>query len=72
MLSLQNGVVISRASPYGGGVVDRTDDTFDAAAVAAGKAAVYAVKQEPASSLGIVPHKGHDSHEGSFLHCFSY
>ncbi|XP_022719001.1 probable UDP-N-acetylglucosamine--peptide N-acetylglucosaminyltransferase SEC isoform X2 [Durio zibethinus] len=63
MLLLQNGVGISRASPYGGGIVDRTDDTYDAEAVAAGKAAVYAVKQEPASSLDIVPRKGHDSHE---------
>ncbi|XWS57791.1 hypothetical protein CRYUN_Cryun09bG0203600 [Craigia yunnanensis] len=63
MLSFQNGVGISRAGPYGTGVVDRTDDTSDVAAVAAGQPAVYAVKPEPASSLGIVPHKRHDSHE---------
>ncbi|XP_021281600.1 probable UDP-N-acetylglucosamine--peptide N-acetylglucosaminyltransferase SEC [Herrania umbratica] len=66
MLSLQNGVGISRAAPYGSGVIDRADDTTAsaaAAAAAAGKAAVYAVKPERASSLGIVPHKGHDSHE---------
>ncbi|XVF30952.1 hypothetical protein REPUB_Repub16aG0103500 [Reevesia pubescens] len=63
MLSLQNGVGISKAAPYSGGVFDRTDDSSDAAVVAAGKAAVYAVKQEPASSLGIVPHEAHDSHE---------
>ncbi|XP_022742039.1 probable UDP-N-acetylglucosamine--peptide N-acetylglucosaminyltransferase SEC isoform X1 [Durio zibethinus] len=63
MLSMQNGVGISRAAPYGTGVVDRSNDTSNAEAVAAGKAAVYAVKPEPASSLGIVLHKGHDSHE---------
>ncbi|KAK6232888.1 hypothetical protein SCA6_002961 [Theobroma cacao] len=65
MLSLQNGVGISRAAPYGFGVIDRADETTAsaAAAAAAGKAAAYAVKPEPASSFGIVPHKGHDSHE---------
>lgn len=70
MLSLQNGVGISRAAPYGVGVFDRADETSDAAAVAAGKSAVYVVKQEPASSFSIVPHNGHDSHEGSYLHFF--
>ncbi|XVF42387.1 hypothetical protein PTKIN_Ptkin01aG0358100 [Pterospermum kingtungense] len=64
MLSLQNGVGISRVASYGAGaLVDRTDDPFDASAEAAGKSAVYAVKAEPASSLGIVPHRAHDSHE---------
>ncbi|KAK8520144.1 hypothetical protein V6N13_031391 [Hibiscus sabdariffa] len=63
MLSLQSGVGISRAAPYGVGVADRADDTSVASLVAAGKSAVYAVKQEPSSSIGIVPHSGHDSHE---------
>ncbi|OMO84608.1 Tetratricopeptide TPR-1 [Corchorus capsularis] len=59
MLSLQNGVGSTRAAPYGGGLVDRADET----AAAAVKGVVYSVKQEPASSLGIVPQKGHDAHE---------
>ncbi|XVE90063.1 hypothetical protein DITRI_Ditri20bG0046800 [Diplodiscus trichospermus] len=63
MLSLQNGVGISRSVSYGSGVVDRTDDTFDGASMTSGKAAGYAVRPESSSSLGIVRHKGHDSHE---------
>ncbi|KAK8545493.1 hypothetical protein V6N13_066771 [Hibiscus sabdariffa] len=63
MLSFQNGVGISRSAPYSVGVFDRADDNSDALSVAGGKSAVYAVKQEPSSSLGIVPHSGHDSHE---------
>ncbi|KAK8589621.1 hypothetical protein V6N13_088454 [Hibiscus sabdariffa] len=63
MLSLHSGVGISRASSYGSGVGDRTDVISDAPSVASGKAAVYVAKQEPASSLGIVPQKGHHSLE---------
>ncbi|TYH73609.1 hypothetical protein ES332_D05G341100v1 [Gossypium tomentosum] len=70
MLSLQSGVGISRAAPYGVGVFDRVDETSDAVAIAAGKSAVYAVKQELTSSFSIVPYNGHDSHEGSHLHFF--
>ncbi|KAK8299516.1 hypothetical protein V6Z12_D05G328700 [Gossypium hirsutum] len=67
MLSLQSGVGISRAAPYGIGVFDRVDETSDAVAVAAGKSAVYAVKQELTSSFSIVPYNGHDSHEDMHL-----
>ncbi|KAK5786129.1 hypothetical protein PVK06_040758 [Gossypium arboreum] len=63
MLSLNNGVTISRASTYGGSVVDRTDVISDSPALASGKASIYGAKHEPASSLGIVPHRGPDSLE---------
>lgn len=73
MLSLQKGMGISRAASYSArAFFDQADDSSDASAVVAGKTAVYAVKPEPASSLGLVPHKSHDSHEGPFLYCFSY
>ncbi|TYG46842.1 hypothetical protein ES288_D11G289000v1 [Gossypium darwinii] len=63
MLSMNNGVTISRDSTYGGSVVDRTDVISDAPALASGKASIYGAKHEPASSLGIVPHRGPDSLE---------
>ncbi|PPS01368.1 hypothetical protein GOBAR_AA19296 [Gossypium barbadense] len=63
MLSLNNGVTISRASTYGGSVVDPTDVISDSPALASGKASIYGAKHEPASSLGIVPHRGPDSLE---------
>ncbi|KAH1083296.1 hypothetical protein J1N35_023057 [Gossypium stocksii] len=63
MLSLNNGVTISRASTYGGSVVDRTDVISDAPALASSRASIYGAKHEPASSLGIVPHRGPDSLE---------
>ncbi|KAG4148755.1 hypothetical protein ERO13_D05G303601v2 [Gossypium hirsutum] len=55
MLSLQSGVGISRAAPYGIGVFDRVDETSDA------------VAQELTSSFSIVPYNGHDSHEDMHL-----
>ncbi|TYH45805.1 hypothetical protein ES332_D11G291700v1 [Gossypium tomentosum] len=63
MLSMNNGVTISRDSTYGGSAVDRTDVISDAPALASGKASIYGAKHEPASSLGIVPHRGPDSLE---------
>ncbi|XP_039048945.1 probable UDP-N-acetylglucosamine--peptide N-acetylglucosaminyltransferase SEC isoform X2 [Hibiscus syriacus] len=51
MLSLRNGVGISRASSYGSVVVNRTDVISDASSVVPGKAAFYGVKLDPASSL---------------------